>query len=468
MSASPDAAETALRVADQLKGGDGPWDVFGESIRRYELHLNGDRVEMLRGPITVEGFGYREIRPSGDGVRIGFAASCDLTERGIARAVQAATRAGEYASFPAKGVELPYELPRGLNVETVDPSLWGRPAESIEAYVSALLAPFSGRPDPVPSFGSVRVTLSETTLANSAGAFGRYPRTTADLEFAIRASGGPEGAPAGEYWVDRRSTRLDPARIGAEASAWAEKAKDARRAAPARSGSVPVVLPPEVLADILPTTLGFRFSASATLRGMSLPVGELLGHPSLTLRDDGLLPFGLASAPWDDEGTPRACRTLLEAGRAAEPNADLLHGNATGRASTGSARRDTPMAKPWYRFPLAPSVQPSTIVLAPGGAGSDAELLESIGEGVWIEQLGQAFPDGVSTAFGGEIRLGYAIRGGRLAEPIRGGTVGGVALAGPGQPSLLASMELIGREPRLVEGLQAPTVGIRPLSISGP
>jgi len=247
---------------------------------------------------------------------------------------------------------------------------------------------------------------------------------------------------------------------------WCRKASEVRRAAPMPSGEISVVFPAEVLADFLPEILGYRLGGVAALRHMMPAVGSEVASPELDVTDDGLFPFGIGSSPWDDEGTPQRPRPLLAHGTVDEPLYDLLHGSALGQRPTGSGRRDTASFAPWFHFTRAPIPGPSTTVVAPGTAGSDRELAEAVGEGVWIDQLGYAFPDPVSSAFGGEVRLGYRIRQGRIAEPIRGGTVGGVLFADAGAPSVLRSIHHIGSHPRLVGRLSTPTMAVEGMTVS--
>ncbi len=73
----------------------------------------------------------------------------------------------------------------------------------------------------------------------------------------------------------------------------------------------------------------------------------------------------------------------------------------------------------------------------------------------------------MSASFGGEIRIGYRIRSGKIAEPVRGGTVGGVVFAPPGTRSLLANVEALGSRVELSDALAAPPVLVRPLTVAG-
>lgn len=463
-------AFTASRVGDRLRGRvEGPWEVFGEKLSRYEIHLAGPRIELERGPIDLEGFGLRLFRPQGEAIGVGFASSTDLSDAGIDHQVASAEETARFARFPARRAELPSTQVAGPapSVATTDPALWERPAERVRAYIDALLAAFEGRHGIDLSFGSVRATLTDATLTNSEGIQRHYRHTDVDVEVAVKSSDGPEGPPPGEYWVNRRTRVLSTDGVRDEVDRWAERARDVRRAKPTPTGMTAVVLPPSVLADVLPSILGYRLSGTAQLRKMTPEAGTTIGSPLVTITDDGLLDYGLGSAPYDDEGTPQARRTLIDRGVVSTPMYDVLHASAFGQTSTGNGRRDSPVFQPWFHFDRAPTSFATNLVVRPGTGGSEAELLETVGDGVYVDQLGYAFPDPISGAFGGELRIGYRIRGGKLAEPLRGGTIGGVVLGPVGEPSLLAGVRGLSARNERAGYLDAPAIWTDGLSVAG-
>ena len=462
-------ATTAFEVADRVRGA-APWDVFAERARRFEIHLNGRSIEMTRGPIEIEGYGLRVLRSRDGKVGTGFQASTDLSPAGVRSAFEAAETLSHYGVFPAKHVELATPFGGPLpSLEIRDPALWDRPMEALQGYVEALLAAFDRRSGVAPSFGSVRATLTETTLANSVGLKAAYAHTTVEFEVAVKASGGPEGAPPGEYWVNESTRRLDPKALAGQVDEWCRFAEDVRRATAPPTGELPVALPASVLAGILPSVIGFRCTGSARLHEIAPPLGTRWGTESLSVRDDGKLPWAVTSSPVDDEGTPQRVRDILTHGSITGLLYDVLHAGAFDTTSTGSALRGFQAAgtRDWRRFLTPPGTGSSTLVVEPGTGGRDEELIASTDDGIWVQQLGWAIPDPISGAFGGELRIGYRIRQGRLAEPVRGGTIGGVVMAPPGQPSLLANVAAIGSKPSLFEGIYAPTVLVRPLTVAG-
>ena len=468
MTPAEPAPALAYHVADHLRA-PGPWDVFAERSRRYEIHLNGRSVELVRGPILLEGYGVRVFRAHDGATGVGFQASTDPSPAGLEAVIADAETLSRQSTFPAKQIELPSEGPGTFPSEGLrDTRLWDRPMEAVEEYVAALLRAFDGLNDVVPSFGSVRATLTETSLANSAGLRAGFTHTQIWSELALKAHGGPEGRPPGEYWVNDLVRRLEPAAIADKVRAWAQYARDVRVATAPPTGDLPVVLPPSVAASILPQVLGTRFTGGARLREIAPEVGSPWAHESVTIHDDGMLPWAVNSAPIDDEGTRHRRRTLLDHGKVTELLYDVRYSGVYGLPSTGNAVRGRGIvSQDWRRFLHAPADTSTTIVVEPGTGGSDTELIEAAHDGIWVQQLGWAVPDPISGAFGGEIRIGYRIRNGKLAEPVRGGTVGGVVLAPSGGASLLNNLSGIGSRSELTDQLSTPTLLVTPLTVSG-
>jgi len=461
----------AARVADRLRGLAGPWDVFAEHSRRFEIHLSGTRVELTRGPLDLEGFGLRLLRAVEGQTGVGFQASTDFSERGVRTAVEEAETFARFNQFPAKHPELPGGRPStGDGAKIVDPALWSDPAGALERYGAALLAAFEGRNGVVPSFSSIKATLTEASVANSTGLTYAYAHTAVETEVAVKAFGGPEGRPPGEYWFSDLGRRLDPGPLPTLAADWARFAEDARRAKSPPNGEVPVVLPPDVLAGIVPAVVRFQFGASARLRGLGVVSESQVGAEGLDVFDDGLLDWGVGSSPVDDEGTPQRKRKLISNGRASQLLYDVLHADALGASSSGNGVRTSgfdPGANLWLKFTRRPAPEASTIVIPPGNGGTDAEIVEQVDDGVWVQQIAWAQPDEMGGRFGGEIRIGYRIRHGKLAEPVRGGTVGGGVVTREGTPSLLHDLSVIGSRPKLMGSLSSPTLLVRNLSVSG-
>ena len=134
---------------------------------------------------------------------------------------------------------------------------------------------------------------------------------SASIELAVQDG---EDRQAAWHWdVQRGPDAINLAAIGREAALKGER-KLNPIALP--SGKYPVVLHPEVAVDLLGLVAGM-LSAEAVLKQRSLfagKLGETIASPLLTLIDDGRLPRGLGSEPWDGEGLPTRRNVLLEKG----------------------------------------------------------------------------------------------------------------------------------------------------------
>ncbi len=460
--------DLAFRVAERLRA-EAPWEVYADRSRRFEIHLNGPEIELVRGPMSLEGYGVRLFQRRGETLGVGFEAGTDASDEGIRTSVAGAKEIARHSEFPARTLELPTASAAGTTaLSAVDRSLWDRPLESIQGYLETMLQQFEGRPGISLSFGSVKATLTETSVANSSGLRSTFARSAVELEVAVKASGGPEGRSPGEYWVNELRARLEPSTLPAEVGAWCQFAADVRRAVPPPTGDLPVALPASVLDGILPSVLGFRLSGAGRMKKLAPETGAQLGAPSLTIFDDGTVPGAIESGPFDDEGRRQGRRTLLANGKVSTLLYDSLHAGAFAETPTGPAARGRLLDYfDWKRFLRAPSVRNSTVVVQEGSGGSDEEIVEAAGDGIWVQQLGWARPNIATGVFGGEIRIGYRIRGGKRAEPVRGGIVGGTAIAAPGAPSMLTNLAAIGSHASLSGEIASPTLLVRPLSVAG-
>ncbi len=453
----------ASRLAGKLSP---PWDLFLQRVRHYEVHLQGDRIEMRRGPVEVQGFGLRLFRPAGGRVGVGFAAATDDSAESLDRAIQNAEATAPLSPSPTTTVSLPKSGGPAPTLPLVDARLWETPEDALEGYALELVGAVDPRGGVVASFGSARASLTESAILNSEGCARSYRETRLETEFAVKSSGGPEGRPPGEYWINRAERGIPSEGLAAEVASWCERARDVRRARPPPNGAQNVIFPPTVLADILPNIVGFRFGGVAAVRKMAAPAGTEVADPRVTITDDGLLPMANGSSPFDDEGSPRGRTPLIERGKAARTLVDRIHAGALNLDPTGHANREPMELANWFRFGAAPGPQPTTLVLAPGDAGSDEELIEAAGEGLWLDQLGYAFPDGATSAFGGEVRLGYRIQGGRRGEPVRGGTVGGFALGPAETTPLLSGVRGVGSRAQLVNRLSSPPLWVHDFPVA--
>jgi PmbA protein len=228
---------------------------------------------------------------------------------------------------------------------------------------------------------------------------------SASIELVVEQDGDRQAA---WHWdLARHPEALDLQAIGQEA---ARKGERKLKPTPLASGRYGVVLHPEVTLDILGLVAGM-LSAEAVLKQRSLFAGRL-GQPIasklLTLVDDGRLPGGLGSEPWDGEGLPTRRNVLIENGVLGTYLHTLKTAAEMGVAPTASASRSTGSNPGVTTFNLFPRA----------GDHSVQELYRMAGDGVLItEIMGLHTVDPVS----GDLSVGASgvrIRGGELAESV--------------------------------------------------
>lgn len=180
------------------------------------------------------------------------------------------------------------------------------------------------------------------------------------------------------------------------------------RQAPA--GSCEVLLPPLAAADIA-RSLGVLLTAENVLQDLK-PLLKSIDHPiaspAVSLIDDGALPTGLKSRPFDDEGTPVSATTLVEQGRLRAflhtlRSADLLNATPGGNALKPSLWQP-PRAAPSNVYLQAGRATPDelrqqlqrgiivTSILRPGRIQGTSGKFTLVVQGWWIEQGQPRYP----------------------------------------------------------------------------
>src|SRR5690242_5762974 len=149
---------------------------------------------------------------------------------------------------------------------------------------------------------------SQLAFANSRGLFAVHRQTHA--EFSITMQDDPAASWAKANSGDVR--KIDPPALARRASGKAKMAKDAQELAP---GKYTVILEPAAVLDLV----GFLFyDFAATALGdqrscLTKRMGTQLFGKNISIVDDVYHPLQLG-APFDGEGTPRQCVSLVESG----------------------------------------------------------------------------------------------------------------------------------------------------------
>ena len=182
-------------------------------------------------------------------------------------------------------------------------------------------------------------------------------------------------------------------------------------------------------------------------------LGEKIAHSCLTAIDDGTLPGVWGSLPVDDEGTPTQRTVLIENGVLKTYLSDRIGAAEVGVPRSGSARRQS--------YALAPVARMRNTYIAPGTSPL-SEMLASAGEGLYACKMGGGSVNPATGEFNFAVEEGYRIRGGKLAEPVRG-----ASLIGKG-PEILPLISMVGDDLELASGICGASSGYVPVTVGQP
>jgi PmbA protein len=289
-----------------------------------------------------------------------------------------------------------------------------------------------------------------TTYANSHGIAASYARTSCSLSVSPLAEA--DGQRQRDFWLDVRLNLGDlqsPAHIGREAARRALRRLGARRIA---TGEMPVAFDPVAAAQLL-KYLSDAVSGTAVVRRASFLAGSLgnqVASACVTVIDDGLLPDGLGSRPFDAEGIGSRTTHIIRAGRLESFLLDDYSARKLGLRSTGNSNRD-PQG--------APSAGPTNFYLQPGIA-TPTEIIGAMRRGLLVTEL-LGFGVNIVSGNFSQGAAGFLVENGQLAYPVEEVTVAGSL------PEILQAVEMVGNDPVVHGEIFAPTLLVGKMVVSG-
>jgi TldD protein len=150
---------------------------------------------------------------------------------------------------------------------------------------------------------------------------------------------------------------------------------------------------------------------------------------------------------------PSERTVLIERGILRAYLSDRIGARQAGVARTGSARRES------YRFAPVSRMRNTYIDRGPH---SVEEMIGSVEFGLYAKKLGGGSVDPATGEFNFAVQEGYAIRHGKIAEPVRGAT-----LIGKGH-EVLPRISMIGSDLELSAGMCGASSGWVPTCVGQP
>jgi PmbA protein len=365
----------------------------------------------------------------------------DLVERALGNA--AVTDSDPYARLPE---------PRGAvpEISVYDPRLEGR---GDDEKIDLALRVEKAALDHDPRVKLVEDTVyadgeAEVFLASSGGVRGSYRENDAYVFAYVLAEQDGQVETGLSFSVGRDLADLDAEGCGHEA---AQRAVDLLGASKCPSMKATVVLDPFVAASFI-GVLSSALTAEAVQKGRSL-FAQLEGER--VAGDDALHPEGLASAPFDGEGTPSQRTQLVADGVLQGFLYDTYTGNKAGRASTGNGVRGS--------YAALPGVHPTNLVVV-GPSTPLPEIIADIERGVLVTNAVGVHSG--ANPISGEFSVGIngrLIERGRLAGGVREVTLAGDLLG------MLKGITALGDDARWIPmgSIFTPSLVMEGMSIGG-
>ena len=204
---------------------------------------------------------------------------------------------------------------------------------------------------------------------------------------------------------------------------------------------MPVVMGSGWAGVLLHEAIGHGLEGDFNRKGTSAfsgRIGERVATAGVTVVDDGAMDQRRGSLTIDDEGTPTGRTVLIEDGILKGYLQDRLNARLMGMAPTGNGRRESFAHAPMPRMT-------NTFMLA--GKDEPAELIGRVKDGIYAKSFGGGQVDITSGKFVFTCTEAYRIRGGKIAEPVKGAT-----LIGDG-PTVLTRVKGIANDLALDEGI---------------
>lgn len=230
------------------------------------------------------------------------------------------------------------------------------------------------------------------------------------------------GSRATTHWRD--FTAYD---AGVEA---AQQALQTQGAITLASGDYPVVFGPRAVAALLQDLILPALSldtVAASTSPFTTRRGQAVASPLLTMTDDGRLPGLLGSRTITGDGLPTGTTPLIEHGCLVDFLADAYHAQSLAeRVGAVVPRNGMRHATNGKSFGMRPGIFPTNVTFSSPEAVPFEALLDPIDQGVYVGSLWHTrAPVGLHSGTFSSTVIGpsFAIRQGRLAEPVQPGSL---------------------------------------------
>jgi len=299
--------------------------------------------------------------------------------------------------------------------------------------------------------GSFDAATGRKVLANSYGFVGEYRRSYCSVA-VVPIAQDEQGSMQRDYWysVARSLAKLESAeQVGKEAARRTLRRLGARKV---KTAHVPVVLDPMVANSMLEHIFE-GVNGDSIYRGASFlagKLGEKIAGTNVTVIDDGTMPGGFGTTPFDGEGIPTRRTVVIENGVLKSYLLNTYTAKKLGLETTANASRG---------LAGTPGIGPGNYFLQPGRK-TPQQIIGEIQHGLYVtEFLGH----GANLVTGDYSRgaSGLWIVNGELAYPVEEITVAG------NLKDIFCNISEIGTDLEFRGSVASPTIRIDGLTVGG-
>jgi PmbA protein len=403
----------------------------------------------------------KESGSKGIGVRVFFGKraasthSSDLSPEGIRQIVDSALKLARVTSEdPFAGIPEPSQLGKlegdlqlyhedVYSLSTADRIDYARRAEKAAMEADQRITNSEG--------GTFDAAVGYKVLANSHGFIGEYRRSLCSIS-AVPIAQIDGAAMQRDYWYSVANTlrKLDsPEEVGTIAARRTLRRLGARKV---KTAKVPIVFEHTVAGSLV----GHLFEAvngDSVYRHASYlsdKLGEKIAGDNIYIVDDGTMPGGFGTSPFDSEGVPSRKTVVIEDGVLKSYLLNTYTAKKLGLQTTGNAARG---------LAGTPGIGPGNFFLRPGTKALE-EIVAEIKEGLLVTEF---LGFGVNLVTGDFSRgaSGLWIQNGELTFPVEEITVAG------NLKDMFLNVSDIGSDLHFRSAIASPTLRIEGMTVAG-
>lgn len=422
-----------------------------EGATEAEVFYSKGRVVNVETQKSAVGFAEESVS-DGIGIRViankalGYSSVNDPKkyEEAVRTAVKCARARGPDPSLKGLPKPKPYPGVSGIYDKRIEDMKLDECIDTTAAMVSEA----TKDKDISVTFGKFSSQVSEATILNSNGVEAHEKETAAYGYLDVILKKGDQVSTAYDYDISR-ALDVKFADIGARA---AQLAVSSLNGVSVESKTCDVLLGPQAFSDVMEGTLLFAINAENVQKGRSRladGIGKKISVDGLTMVDDGLMPGGLGTSAFDDEGVPTQVTTIISDSVLETFIYDTYTAGKAGRESTGNAVRGT--------YQLSPKVGPHNVRFE----YPRSDVIGETKKGIYVNSIiGAHTANPITGDFSVECRNSFIVEDGQKTKPIKSLMMSGNAF------ELLNKIRGMGKDDRKMGALIVPTVRVENIRVT--